>query len=575
MYLRLTLYKSGFDPGNPFVGISKADRESALASLPQIQVTGSYNPRRAFRISGNFLQYDRIYDYLKYELSESDDFTNAWIRFYYVSSYDYVNDNETNINVIPDMCGTLWWDLKFSQINPQRYTYGESEDYVKTFATEFSSTLYQFTEVANFKLTAGSGMNVGFIVNINSRSGAGYNENGVMQYPIAVDLVPFVYNNNSQLLSVPVRFQPTSAASPQIVINAPQLESYFLNKSDGNLIDNFVWLDAGAYFTATESGNAIIIQPKKPDTFITDNLPGSTPSDVICLTNNTYVTGSYTIPSENNALNRAPFINYRIELHNSFIDIDPLLFMPGDTLYFLQSFVPPFNCAVYTQNAFLYRDKPLYYIQPQASFFNYNDAYTEFLRTNYNSTVMGLKTQQDFADKNMALNIAHSGAKSIMNVANSQDVAGGLKELGGFAIDTIANFAANELKKQQQNALLDLKMADLKNTPDSVSINGSLLQIIRNNSWLRVLKGTSPAYNFYKRYYARFGFALQNRVPLINLRTHVIFDYLQLTDCTFATDSIKLTQNEYSQLMQELSSGVRLWYSLGNYKNFTIANPEV
>lgn len=645
MYCRITLYKSGFDPQNVFVGTDKQARETALATLPKMELpVSAYNPNRPFRIVGNFLQFDRVYDYLKYELAESSDMSNSWVRFYFVLKFRFVNDTETDIITQADMLGTVFHDLKFSRLEPERFTFKsaanvESPDNNLRFSeSEFSNHLYNYlnsrpvddapeyngfnaeSEFGRISNTA-EAWAIGFIVNVSSGDKVpNYTENHLI-YPLGVTLIPFIYDYITRL---PVLYDPTinelftfayKAPSAQFVKTISGIEKfnqYFTQSGDFHFIDNFVWLGCNLlkarYSTLVEGEIIIELNGEVPESFIdTYNPESPNLNSFLCIVNNNIdelamsetLKELPTLPIRNNDPDffKQPFYNLRVQVGNDYLDIDPAIIpeifyydVPQEKisgeLFLFQSLIPPFPIVVIPngyqfieaksdfRTYLLSMDSALMFT-PHKPFFSYSDSYAEFLRTNYNSTITGLKVRQQAEWQGYGVNLAGTGLKMIASGAMG-DGAGLASAVGGV-IDSATKGANLAINQEKERALLDLKLADIQNQADTVALNGSLAQVIETAGGIRAFVGVIPNLDFYKRYYKAFGFKTPRgeNILINSIRQHVNFDYLKVTDFTLAQDSIKLTQSEVVELTQELNAGIRLWYSLANYKNFDAANNEI
>lgn len=604
MYVRVTLYKSGFDTANPFVGESKQARETALASLPKLVLPIScYNPRRPFRIAGNFLQYDRIYDYMRYEIGNESDLSDAQSRYYYVSAFVYVNDNETDIAVIDDLAGQLWWDLKFKNLIFDRYTYRE-QDYAPTqvinnyTVNEYIEDDYNTFSNAQFSVYNGTPTTTfwraGFVVNVAIINGETYNEGDTL-YPLAIDLLPFVYDKISGNV-----IQKTFKFNNSSIKDIRHLTEYFYQKSDGfKFVDNFV-LTANLpkiKFTFEDSSlNNIIVSFDSSGSEgvviqgAVKNRSGFGNVLNLSLTKGSGLTTSFSLLNSfglipYKAMRQSPFCFYRVQANNKYIDINPL--EVTGALNVIHSFVPPFNVSV---GELTYTTGKYKTFTPYSTFFAYSDAYTEFLRSNYNSVVMGLQVNQAAARASRQTSEEYSyfaaGFKGIASLGGGiargsvEKAAGGLlsgvAQLGATAISNAEKNELLAINQDKEKELFALRMRDLENTPDQVALNSSLKQIVKSQSYFRIFEMTPLKSDFYIKNFARFGFNLARYMPdTFNTRSHTLYDYVRITGAQFAQDSIKLNQTELLELVRELQGGVRVWYDISHYKDFDTKNEEV
>lgn len=642
MYARITLFKSGFDPGNCFVGENKQARESALANLPKLELPiSAFNPRRPFRIAGNFLQYDRVYDYLKYELSTDSDLSNAQVRYYYLTSAEYVNDNETDLNIQEDYLGTFFHDLKFSRIAPERYTYqknifldpksGVSTNLTNLFASDFQNDTFLYERYGDSRCqVTRSGIfyaYLGFIVNVSTSNLDTYSEFGI-EYPLGVTLIPFLHDGSNIISGWEDKFYlqykgqdgstPTNNRLKLAGIN--YFKQYFEQSTDGfKFIDNFIWTSCH-FFTAnivTQNNTEIVVLTQNfgyTEDTIDTRVIGSGPLNDLHwllvkqlplkdkLTNLSPKSIVYEISfSRDDFLFRKPFQTVVIQQNNEIFEFDPMQIgsyksATGEktiTLSFFQSLVPPFNIEISTENSIsngipypnylIFNTELTFEFAPHKSFFSYTDTYTEYLRSNYNSMITGLKVKQDAQTAQFALKAGAQGINNALSLATSpigskNPVASFETSAAGFlgsAISTAANSVSLVINQEKERSLQNLRLEDLRNTPDQISVNGSLFQIIQKGSELKVFVKYSPNLDFYKRYYKAYGYKLPSQKEIKNIRSHSEFDYIRGTDIIFAQDNIKLSVSDMLGVLSEFSSGMRVWYKIESYKNFDIDNSEV
>lgn len=173
MRVDIKLYQTTIDEENLFVGSSSEDRENSLNSLRvQTEMVGvPYTPARPFRLSGNYLDYQRKYNYVRYKYYVNDtDVTPSVTRYYFIREFVYVNDRECDMVVDEDLVSNIFWDLKFARFIPSKCTYNSKNltPNGRKYTAIEASQLYEIEEEYNllktFQVSGLPTLAVGFIV---------------------------------------------------------------------------------------------------------------------------------------------------------------------------------------------------------------------------------------------------------------------------------------------------------------------------------------------------------------------------------------------------------------------------
>lgn len=564
----------------------------------KILPVSALNPLFPFRIAGNYLEFAREYDYLEYNLgNELDDkgkIIDPKTRYYFVSDFRYVNDNVTECIVLEDLIGRYYHELSFASLSLERFTYNETlvgaaNRGVKRAAGEFDISLYNYTKLYSPQTELGNGRYVAAIVNISTYSAAPvYYESGCA-YPFAVEFVFFTYDKFGNIES------PDFQLNGRDLCTINEFRQYMTQSNDGfSIIQNYVVLDLGNIIRVTSVVNdKIQLATYQPDTAGAYKMGGENQLYVFRLEkHDAYGNFSYSFPRDKQPISRSPFYNIVTRGTDKNIKIDPIYFGQSLTFRHFQSFIPPTKnilYANYSGTSYPYKTNLAFDAGSYPPFGVFKDTYTEWVRTNYNSTVTGLKVQQDYARAELNRNTMSAWAKfsinsgaNLLKTATSKDgnIGSALIDVGAGALnqslDTVSNYVSQDMKFEEQNRLLSLRMADIAAQPDIVDIQGNIFNTILQNLPFAVYLEEAADIDYYTRYFRMFGYQyprdiFQSKTIITpqNLKTHERFDYIKASDVSLSPRiKLKLSATEERSLKEQFLSGVRLWYDLTNFKKF-------
>ena len=608
MFVDIKLYMTTIDEENLFVGSSQENRELSLNSL-RVQteiIKAPFNPTDPFRLEGNYLEYQRKYNYARFKYYVNNDDTEPSVtRYYFIRDFEYVNDMVCRMVCDEDLVSNIFWQLKFARFYPSMCTYNSNKLTSKgrKYKAIDAGQIYEIEEEYNLlKYFQSSGLPtlaVGFIIftatyQRDDGDGFAYIE-GNTTYPLRNYVLPFIYDPLTG--SVREDFK-IFAASGDRVLDVFDLGKFLNQTTAGfDIVSSMIYLNLkneinvtvtkyndyyGArisgiddnflrQMTLADIGNAMVIK-KLPDAFETfiENLP----------------IDMYSIPEYRklNIFNGGNVYEY---------DMRQIIPYAGTTrITYKQSFVPPYRTTLYfNEERIQYTPNNFISFNNDTTFMDFSSAYADWYRQNYNSQIMGLKVKQETERENLGVRTATGLANTVVGIGAT--LAGGqisaalnknaaapalaginaAKQATDFATNTISNYLTLNNNQSKERKLQEFQIQDLKNTPSEVSFGSSIVPFIVNKMYMRVVVFKNIFYDEIVKYHKAYGF--ESMIDISDsFQQHTLFDYYRADDTVLNTDEVFLDEMERSQVEDTFSKGVRVWYDYNNMKNFTIENPE-
>lgn len=608
MFVDIKLYMTTIDEENLFVGSSQENRELSLNSL-RVQteiIKAPFNPTDPFRLEGNYLEYQRKYNYARFKYYVNNDDTEPSVtRYYFIRDFEYVNDMVCRMVCDEDLVSNIFWQLKFARFYPSMCTYNSNKLTAnrRKYKAIDAGQIYEIEEEYNLlKYFQSSGLPtlaVGFIVftatyQRDEGDGFAYIE-GNTTYPLRNYVLPFIYDPLTG--SVREDFK-IFAASGDRVLDVFDLGKFLNQTTAGfNIVSSMIYLNLkneinvtvtkyndyyGArisgiddnflrQMTLADIGNAMVIK-KLPDAFKTfiENLP----------------VDMYSVPEyrKMNIFNGGNIYEY---------DMRQIIPYAGTTrITYKQSFVPPYRTTLYfNEERIQYTPNNFISFNNDTTFMDFSSAYADWYRQNYNSQIMGLKVKQETERENLGVRTAAGLANTVVGIGAT--LAGGqisaalnknaaapalagvnaAKQATDFATNTISNYLTLNNNQAKERKLQEFQIQDLKNTPSEVSFGSSIVPFIVNKMYMRVVVFKNIFYDEIVKYHKAYGF--ESMIDISDsFQQHTLFDYYRADDTVLNTDEVFLDEMERSQVEDTFSKGVRVWYDYNNMKNFTIENPE-
>ena len=608
MFVDIKLYMTTIDEENLFVGSSQENRELSLNSL-RVQteiIKAPFNPTDPFRLEGNYLEYQRKYNYARFKYYVNNDDTEPSVtRYYFIRDFEYVNDMVCRMVCDEDLVSNIFWQLKFARFYPSMCTYNSNKLTAngRKYKAIDAGQIYEIEEEYNLlKYFQSSGLPtlaVGFIVFTSTYQrdegdGFAYIE-GNTTYPLRNYVLPFIYDPLTG--SVREDFK-IFAASGDRVLDVFDLGKFLNQTTAGfDIVSSMIYLNLkneinvtvtkyddfyGARIsgiddnflremTLADIGNAMVIKksPSAYETFI-ENLP----------------IDMYSIPEYRklNIFNGGNVYEY---------DMRQIIPYAGTTrITYKQSFVPPYRTTLYfNEERIQYTPNNFISFNNDTTFMDFSSAYADWYRQNYNSQIMGLKVKQETERENLGVRTAAGLANTVVGIGAT--LAGGqisaalnknaaapalagvnaAKQATDFATNTISNYLTLNNNQAKERKLQEFQIQDLKNTPSEVSFGSSIVPFIVNKMYMRVVVFKNIFYDEIVKYHKAYGF--ESMIDISDsFQQHTLFDYYRADDTVLNTDEVFLDEMERSQVEDTFSKGVRVWYDYNNMKNFTIENPE-
>lgn len=608
MFVDIKLYMTTIDEENLFVGSSQENRELSLNSL-RVQteiIKAPFNPTDPFRLEGNYLEYQRKYNYARFKYYVNNDDTEPSVtRYYFIRDFEYVNDMVCRMVCDEDLVSNIFWQLKFARFYPSMCTYNSNKltangrKYKAIDAGQIYEIEKEYNLLKYFQSSGLPTLAVGFIVFTSTYQrdegdGFAYIE-GNTTYPLRNYVLPFIYDpltgsiredfkifaaSGDRVLDVfdLGKFLNQTTAGFDIVssmiylnlkneinVTVTKYDDYYGAKISG-IDDNFL-----RQMTLTDVGNAMVIR-KLPDAFETfiENLP----------------VDMYSVPEYRklNVFNGGNVYEY-----------DTRQIVPFDgvsRITYKQSFIPPYRTTLYfNEERIQYTPNNFISFNNDTTFMDFSSAYADWYRQNYNSQIMGLKVKQETERENLGVRTAAGLANTVVGIGAT--LAGGqisaalnknaaapalagvnaAKQATDFATNTISNYLTLNNNQAKERKLQEFQIQDLKNTPSEVSFGSSIVPFIVNKMYMRVVVFKNIFYDEIVKYHKAYGF--ESMIDISDsFQQHTLFDYYRADDTVLNTDEVFLDEMERSQVEDTFSKGVRVWYDYNNMKNFTIENPE-
>lgn len=629
MYVEISLFKTTFDEENIFVGNNKNDMEIVLNSFPSDKrkdlPRSPFNLKYPFRIAVNYFEVSRKYNYARYKFFNTQvETTPVEIRYYFIRDYLSIDDTSCEIVVREDILAKIFYDLQYPEILPDRYTYKWGDiDYLNFDISDFKSTRFEYLYSNYFNLqkvplytTATVAENkaatqfeyLGLIIVSITTNNLSDTIISNTSYPILTILLPFEFTKNEYFNIGINNFGVIDNNNiTTSIVGIGNLKDLFKQYENGfKVISTNISFNIGGYFDLErvsdkgqlnfKSNNNIELEAYELNGLkfmrlrsIKNNTGGTVPLQYQESKDNIikyYNFGSY-LDDEEEQFRQSPFYNITIEQNNEENIINPLYYKAFNSVQFYKSFVPPYTCAIiftapqsispYNNNR--YDDKVAIIINDDIAFINYTDAYTEFLRNNYNSLIIGQEVRHSYEWGQYGIKQSADLLKNTANItANflSGSASGKARAATSIAksiINPVEDAALLGLNQAKENALLNLILEDKKNAANSVNIVTSLSELYNEKTFIKINITKNIALNTYKENIKRYGVKAPYRIK--NIKAHENFDYIRITDIIFNNDSIALSENERQAVEKYFNDGVRLWYDYEAYKDFTLDNPEL
>ena len=608
MFVDIKLYMTTIDEENLFVGSSQENRELSLNSL-RVQteiIKAPFNPTDPFRLEGNYLEYQRKYNYARFKYYVNNDDTEPSVtRYYFIRDFEYVNDMVCRMVCDEDLVSNIFWQLKFARFYPSMCTYNSNKltSNGRKYKAIDAGQIYEIEEEYNLlKYFQSSGLPtlaVGFIVFTSTYQrdegdGFAYIE-GNTTYPLRNYVLPFIYDPLTGIVRKDFKI---FAASGDRVLDVFDLGKFLNQTTAGfDIVSSMIYLNLkneinvtvtkyddyyGArisgiddnflrQMTLADIGNAMVIK-KLPDAFETfiENLP----------------IDMYSVPEYKklNIFNGGNIYEYDTRQIVPFGGVSRITYK--------QSFIPPYRTTLYfNEERIQYTPNNFISFNNDTTFMDFSSAYADWYRQNYNSQIMGLKVKQETERENLGVRTAAGLANTVVGIGAT--LAGGqisaalnknaaapalagvsaAKQATDFATNTISNYLTLNNNQAKERKLQEFQIQDLKNTPSEVSFGSSIVPFIVNKMYMRVVVFKNIFYDEIVKYHKAYGF--ESMIDISDsFQQHTLFDYYRADDTVLNTDEVFLDEMERSQVEDTFSKGVRVWYDYNNMKNFTIENPE-
>lgn len=563
--------------------------------------------------------------------------TPADTRYYFIEDFIPIDDQSTEIRAREDILARVFYDLTYQSFLPDRMTFKKNVKDSKLFSiAEYQSTRYkqldQYEGVGFYNVLAvydtsyggqsNSALIGGLIVTAVTSSPTTNNTiEGGVSYPILTLLLPFAFSvysisDNSFNLITDKKFRLGVGAADEVASIDGYLPLSQYTDNGFKIIAADINFNLGGYFDAEKteisSGtyydiygslkyseielDKIELAGRKYIRIKNNKASGKIDlaiSRPVSRTETQYITISDVLADyaydNSEELFQIPFHKFTIRTNGKFTEINPLYIERSDlgSFRFTQSFIPPYSKGI-TFTAFRNFDNIYAFdATTQFSFFSYDDTYAEFLRANYNSQITGLKVRQQSEREVLGIrSLASAGSNIISGISGTVAgairggavgaTAAGVSAVGSTvnnAINTAANWGELSINQEKEQKLLDLKLQDVQNLPDTVNLGNAIGMIWSEKLFFIFAVWENAAILTYRETIKRYGVSSPTRSE--TMVNHSVFDYVRCTDITFTQKTITLSEVERAAVEKYFRDGVRLWYDYSHYKDFNADNPEV
>ena len=632
MFVKITLFKTDFDEENIFIPTNteypffdfQPKMEDRLRLLKEkyefLELPkSSYNPREPFRVAKNSFDIKGVYNYAVFDFdTEKGENENTPInkyRYYFIRDIVFVNDKVSQLIVKEDILPRVYNYIDIKQCLPESYTYKKSRikkrDYKNLINDNIYIEKYGFSDAKRFVGENGAICQLFFIVcSCISSNEEIFNEDNT-SYPFFNIAFPIFYNGTTRKVFNCETFLKTPRENGYVKILSSN-DFFNLQKttlSGFKVLSTVIttYIDFNIRFEEEEFYLSKFYIDSDFD-FSVRALPFGNENYNFLEVEQTY---SQKKQLPNDFFDDFCKIGYKkivLSCGSTEKEIDPLIFLDKKTFnfsnycVFFQSLVPPYNVFFGNESDFgnsttdgsefiTYYNNFGVTVSNMLSAGSYEDAYIEFLRTNYNATITGLNVQQVANRELLAVQqglqieqFAYKTAKGVMSgvvagkLFGASAPASAILGVGFDYLSTQATMEANReslsINQEKENALLSLKLSDIQNTPDSASFYGSISNIITSGKYPRVTFWENVSLPIAKRGHKIFGFTLPQNINKI--QSHYRFDYLRTKDLTLSfINGFSPTELERAEIEDTFNKGIRIWWTLDNYKNFDLENAEV
>lgn len=630
MFVKITLFKTDFDEENIFIDEQNNTLKNRVLALKQkydyLELPKSaYNPSEPFRIAANAFDVKGVYNYaiFDFDATENENTPINKYRYYFIRDVIFVNDNVSQLIVKEDILPRVYNYLSVKHCTPESYTYKNEDIKKRNYKNLISDNIYKnIKSVAKPRVVYGGNNKryAFFYLIVTCLSGEPYNyeENGTT-YPFFNLIFPFAYNIDDRQIFDSYFYYKNSGdeeKDPDEIAGLNRFWGLSYSQISGFkivstcIIQDLPCVESITYEGEPPTGRFLLTFAKTyvgaPTVYKTDVQSEKITEKVLRIAYGfSYINTDIDISEQffEDFFDEYGKIGYKkitLSCAQTEVDIDPLLLFNteierGEKILFWQSLVPPYNVSIgrirdfYKDYENLYYEKSCVVISNTLSAGTYTDNYTEFLRSNYNSSITGLTVQQS-ADKELlrvqqdlqATQFLYGGIKGAVGAIAQAKTTGGLSLLS-FGLDTAfeaANLASSQkaareslsINQEKENALLGLRLADIKNTPDTASFYGAISECVEQGKYPRVNFWENVGLEQAKRGHKMYGFTLPKDITQI--KSHNRFDYIRAQNITFSFNNFSPTEFERVEIEDIFNKGIRLWWTLDGYKDFSLDNPE-
>lgn len=625
MRVSLNLCKTPINTTDTLYFSSKEEQKEYFKTTIKRTIDASFNGNRNIRVNANYIELIASdFNYLYF------DYKNE--RYYcFVDSYEYINDNCTEIFVTIDFIQTFIFDVEFKQsrIASKTYKINDFNEFI-SFSNKFpiaSEKVEKFIDFGNPEIELNSKkynysviaitLNPSFIEKFNeniyffwkrsnlklTRKYTSFNGN---TYPFRVIYIPILYDieNGNYYRDIDITLESVGETAQTKTSNIDKIiETFSAEIIDISIIPN----DCGCNFS-----NSF--------TMFSTDICGLKIRDEIY-----YFFADLNSFSYDSGKN----INYNIEIKSNLMRGNYYKLLIGDeddtysisfsdykynnpfedlgqknikvlTLYFYQQPIYPYDYFIKVgfrgYNVETEEEYEIPNIDDRIVIVKNNSlkvpfevtAWADFYSKNMASVNDGLKTKQSFEKE-----IIENNMKT-KSITGGIGIFAGLTEYalsrGKAGINTTANSISsiinasttyeNEMTNlEKEKALLEISWNDIKSSP-------SILNNINTSSIISIIRGDKKTYatkvylvkpsnlEDIEKYHKIYGYET-HRIEDISLslfKNHTNFDYIRFDECNIIS---YLPKNIITMIKNILTSGIRFWYDVNHFLEFDYPNDEV
>lgn len=602
---------------------NKEEQDAYFSSLERLEIEASYNGARDFKIFKNYLSLiNSGYNYMYFE------YENRW-WYTFIDEVYYVNDTVCGIKVTTDFIQTFMFDVKWSKSRVCNRTYKKADFIGKniTYDNMFPISNDKYEILGSIKgpknfigkdLEYGS---IGFmVITLNkscpfiSNMFSGDTDNNIhnftwyegKQYPFVLLYIPIKITEKGVETSINISIKTSKESNDVKTLNYNLLDD-LIDKISAYIVDySIITQDIGFSTEWSEAFNATLLYHNDSAIeMVTIKMNEYT--NFYCYTfGNHYkdspskITKSFVFNTNDIMLLQKYFkIFAGTRFESNEISFNDFI-LSGDSqnidIDYVQSLIVPFKSIfrIKINNNGIMDKIKMFSLNTNVLICPYEvSAWAEYYSNNMASVNDGLQTKHKYEEQisknNMTTKGVTAGVGMLAGVGmmfNPATVASGAG-LAMASATSLANgvttYENEKLNREKERALLEIAWNDIKSSPSSLNnLNSDMFCYLQSfgeeeyeNTSAAIIAITYPAnLDDIREFHKIYGFATHKVEDYSHetLKKHTVFDYISFDDPILTAN---LPKDTIAIIKEIYRNGIRFWYSIDTFLNYSIENEEV